>query len=176
MIKTTMSAAEAPTAATTATATATPEAGPSAVEEDERSVAHEASDAERVPEHIEQLAVEIGVREAGSAGVRCEVYLGAHYDSVPAGPGANDNASGTALLLEVARVHRADRVCVVAFGAEEIGLFGSRTFVDEHDVSGARLMLNFDMAGAAGWADQRGRCGPDARDPGGTGGGGRVSD
>ena len=316
-IETATSAAEAPTAATTATATTTPEAGPSAVEEDKRSGAHEASDAELVLGHIEQLALEIGVREAGSAGeraaaayiegvlaaagyettmepftastrtdrstlvtaggvsvrpfmmngsatgeatgrllygglgapeelaalelvgavllvdrgvlpfsekvsnaeaagavavvianngdgaysgtlgglraripvvairqaegellrplagraveltvraaieqievtsqnvvgragIRCEVYLGAHYDSVPAGPGANDNASGTALLLEVARVHRADGVCVVAFGAEEIGLFGSRAFVDEHDVSGARLMLNFDMAG-----------------------------
>jgi len=83
----------------------------------------------------------------GRAGASCEVYLGAHYDSVPAGPGANDNASGTALLLEIARVQRADGVCVVAFGAEEIGLFGSQAFVDAHDVSGARLMLNFDMAG-----------------------------
>jgi aminopeptidase YwaD len=83
----------------------------------------------------------------GRAGERCEVYLGAHYDSVSTGPGANDNASGTALLLEVARAQRTDGLCVVAFGAEEIGLFGSAAFVEEHDVSGARLMLNFDMVG-----------------------------
>ena len=102
-----------------------------------------------------ELMVRAGIEEievdsqnvVGRQGEQCEVYLGAHYDSVPAGPGANDNASGTALLLEIARVQRADGLCVVAFGAEEIGLFGSQAFVDEHDVSGARLMLNFDMAG-----------------------------
>ena len=95
---------------------------------------------------IDEIEVE-SQNVVGRSGERCEVYLGAHYDSVPAGPGANDNGSGTALLLEVARVHRADGVCVVAFGAEEIGLFGSRAFVDAHDVGGARLMLNFDMVG-----------------------------
>jgi len=67
----------------------------------------------------------------------CTAYLGAHYDSVPAGPGANDNGSGTALLLELARSRRIDGVCVVAFGAEEVGLFGSEAFVREHDVDGA---------------------------------------
>jgi len=43
-------------------------------------------------------------------GERCKIYLGAHYDSVSADPRANDNASGTALLLEIAREHRADGV------------------------------------------------------------------
>ena len=77
----------------------------------------------------------------------CDVYLGAHYDSVEAGPGANDNASGTAAMIELARTHRAPGLCVVAFGAEEFGLFGSRAFVEEHDVRNARFMLNFDMVG-----------------------------
>jgi aminopeptidase YwaD len=75
----------------------------------------------------------------------CTAYMGGHYDSVPAGPGANDNASGTAMLIEVGRARRIDGLCLVAFGAEELGLFGSRAFVDEHDVSDARFMLNFDM-------------------------------
>lgn len=75
----------------------------------------------------------------------CGAYIGAHYDSVPAGPGANDNASGTALILELARARRIDGLCVVAFGSEEIGLLGSRAFVRAHKVQGARFMLNFDM-------------------------------
>lgn len=75
----------------------------------------------------------------------CTAYLGGHYDSVPAGPGANDNASGTSLLLELARARRVDGVCIVAFGAEEVGLFGSRAFVRAHEVGDAAFMMNFDM-------------------------------
>ena len=83
----------------------------------------------------------------GRSGEVCRFYIGSHYDSVPAGPGANDNASGTALVLELARVHRVDGLCVVAFGAEEIGLFGSQAYVADHDLGDALFMLNFDMVG-----------------------------
>ena len=48
-------------------------------------------------------------------------------------------------LLEIARTHRLPGLCVVAFGAEEIGLFGSAAFVEQHDVAAASFMLNFDM-------------------------------
>ncbi len=79
----------------------------------------------------------------------CTAYLGAHYDSVPSSPGANDNASGVALILELARVLRgapgAESLCVVAFGAEEVGLVGSEAFVAAHDVGDEAFMLNFDM-------------------------------
>jgi len=75
----------------------------------------------------------------------CTAYLGAHYDSVPAGPGANDNASGAAAVLELARTHRVPGLCVLTFGSEEIGLFGSRAFVASHDVLNVRFMLNLDM-------------------------------
>jgi aminopeptidase YwaD len=76
----------------------------------------------------------------------CTAYLGAHYDSVPAGPGANDNASGTSVMLELARARRFEGLCVIAFGAEEVGLFGSRAYVREHDeVADAVFMMNFDM-------------------------------
>ena len=37
------------------------------------------------------------------------VVVGGHFDSVPAGPGANDNASGTAVVLEMAQVLAGDR-------------------------------------------------------------------
>lgn len=77
----------------------------------------------------------------------CEIYIGAHYDSVQRGPGANDNASGTAFIVELARVHRTDGLCAVAFGSEEIGLLGSLAFVERNDLGAARAMLNFDMQG-----------------------------
>src|SRR3970040_357872 len=67
-------------------------------------------------------------------GAQCRVIAGGHYDSVPAGPGANDNASGTATAVEIARVLAADGefddACFVLFGSEEVGLIGSAAFVD----------------------------------------------
>jgi aminopeptidase YwaD len=82
----------------------------------------------------------------------CAIVAGGHLDSVPAGPGANDNASGTAVVLEMARTRAAagllDGVCYVLFGAEEVGLLGSADYVGrlspaERDALEA--MLNFDM-------------------------------
>ena len=85
-------------------------------------------------------------------GDRCSVVVGAHYDSVPAGPGANDNASGTATMMEVARVSapvaKSESHCYVAFGGEELGLWGSRHFVsalDEGQRQGIKGMINLDM-------------------------------
>lgn len=77
----------------------------------------------------------------------CTAYVGSHYDSVPAGPGANDNASGTGSMLELARTHRVPGLCYLAFGSEEIGLVGSEAFVRDHRVAGERFMLNLDMMG-----------------------------
>jgi aminopeptidase YwaD len=82
-----------------------------------------------------------------SAGASCTAYVGAHYDSVAQGPGANDNASGTASMLELARTHRAPGLCYLAFGAEEVGLVGSEAFVEAHGVGRERFMLNLDMMG-----------------------------
>ena len=83
---------------------------------------------------------------------QCAIVAGGHYDSVPEGPGANDNASGTAVVLEIARTRAAsdnlDDVCYVLFGSEEIGLLGSGEYVQSltaDQISGLRAMLNFDM-------------------------------
>jgi aminopeptidase YwaD len=55
-------------------------------------------------------------------GRQCRIVIGGHYDSVPAGPGANDNASGTAVVIEMARAMAADgafdEACFVLFGSE----------------------------------------------------------
>lgn len=79
------------------------------------------------------------------------VLLGAHVDSVEGSPGANDNASGVGAALEAARLLRAQpppwTVEVVAFGAEELGLFGSEAYARSERVRGLRAMLNLDMVG-----------------------------
>jgi hypothetical protein len=60
------------------------------------------------------------------------VLLGAHYDSVPGTPGADDNASAIAVCLECARLvarHSVGSVMIVFFNREEDGLIGSSEFV-----------------------------------------------
>ncbi len=92
-------------------------------------------------------------------GARAEtIVLGGHYDSVSAGPGAGDNASGMATLLELARVLSArpkpqHTLVLIAFDAEELGLLGSRAYVEnlaDEQIAQTRAMLNFDMLGAGG--------------------------
>ncbi len=62
------------------------------------------------------------------------VLVGAHYDSVPGSPGADDNASAVAAMLECARLLAQDfrhlPLCFVAFNCEEDGLLGSNDFVE----------------------------------------------
>ncbi|MEA2364430.1 MAG: hypothetical protein QOD71_3575, partial [Thermoleophilaceae bacterium] len=79
---------------------------------------------------------------------------GAHLDSVPNGPGINDDGSGVATLLEVARTfgrRPPGRVRLAFWAGEEEGLIGSRRYVrelsdEEHrDIA---AYLNFDMLGS----------------------------
>ena len=90
---------------------------------------------------------------------QCRLVIGGHYDSVPAGPGANDNASGTAVVIEMARAMAADGAfddaCFVLFGSEEIGLVGSAHYVASlpaAEIGAIEAMLNFDMLSVGdGW-------------------------
>lgn len=97
--------------------------------------------------------------EAGDAANT--VVVGAHLDSVPEGPGINDNGSGAAMLLEILRNYVAllgegsrvpsNRVRFCWWGAEEIGLVGSHFYVDHlstEDRAHIALNLNFDMVGS----------------------------
>ncbi|MEX2225215.1 MAG: M28 family metallopeptidase [Dehalococcoidia bacterium] len=84
----------------------------------------------------------------------CETVSGGHHDSVAVTGGADDNASGTAAVLELARVvaanDRLDANCFVLFGAEEFGLFGSKEYVrqlDDEARDALRAMLNLDVVG-----------------------------
>lgn len=80
------------------------------------------------------------------------ILLGAHYDTVPRSPGADDNASGVAVCLEAARVLARHKVPVriAIFNAEEDGLLGSRWYL-EHLGAEDRVRLReahiFEMVG-----------------------------
>jgi Zn-dependent M28 family amino/carboxypeptidase len=83
------------------------------------------------------------------------VVAGAHLDSVPDGPGINDNGSGSAVVLETAEqlagTRPRNRLRFVWWGAEELGLVGSRHYVETLSPSARRrhaLYLNFDMVGS----------------------------
>jgi hypothetical protein len=85
------------------------------------------------------------------------VQLGAHLDSVANGPGINDNGSGSALVLEVARqarrlgVRPTQGLRFAFWGAEELGLVGSSAYVAGLSGSQRRQLssvLNFDMVGS----------------------------
>ena len=81
------------------------------------------------------------------------VVIGAHYDTVPVSPGANDNGSGTATTLEIARelAWRPEpgvAVRYVAFGAEEVGLHGSAAYarsLSPGERARLRVMISIDM-------------------------------
>ena len=82
------------------------------------------------------------------------VILGAHYDTVPGIAGANDNASGTAVLLTLARELSEKSfpfdLRLIAFGSEELGLLGSGHYVESlspEQQGRVIAMLNFDALG-----------------------------
>ncbi|WP_030105802.1 M28 family metallopeptidase [Actinoalloteichus caeruleus] len=80
----------------------------------------------------------------GSPATAPVVMVTAHYDSVPGSPGANDDGSGTALCLELARVFRSlptqHTVRFALWGSEEQGLIGSRYYVNQlSDAEAARI-------------------------------------
>jgi aminopeptidase Y len=83
------------------------------------------------------------------------VMVGAHLDSVNAGPGMQDNGSGSAAVLEVAenlaKVPVVNKVRFALWGAEESGLVGSTYYVNNlstADRDAIALYLNFDMIGS----------------------------
>jgi len=83
------------------------------------------------------------------------VMAGGHLDSVPAGPGINDNGSGSAALLElaqqIAKLKPENTLRLAWWGGEESGLVGSTAYVE--DLSEAErdqiaLYMNYDMIGS----------------------------
>ena len=89
----------------------------------------------------------------GSRPGRPPILVGAHFDAAPATPGADDNASGIAVLLELARHFAADPapspLWLVAFDLEERGMIGSRAYARflRQQRQPLRLMLSLEMLG-----------------------------
>jgi Zn-dependent M28 family amino/carboxypeptidase len=89
------------------------------------------------------------------------VLLGAHLDSVPAGPGINDDGSGTAFQLELAEqlakpgTPPRNKIRFLWFGGEEDGLVGSQYYaahMSDADVARADMMLDTDMIASPNFA------------------------
>jgi Zn-dependent M28 family amino/carboxypeptidase len=89
------------------------------------------------------------------------VIVGAHLDSVPEGPGINDDGSGTSTDLEVAvqmaklGIKPVNQVRFIWFSGEEQGLLGSTFYADQltkKQVSGTSVMLDFDMLASPNFA------------------------
>jgi Zn-dependent M28 family amino/carboxypeptidase len=91
-------------------------------------------------------------RVSGSKSDR-HLILGAHFDSVVGTPGADDNASGVAVLLETARLlsqaHLNSQVLICAFNLEELNMIGSTAFVTKLKAAGTKVegMISLEMIG-----------------------------
>ncbi len=87
------------------------------------------------------------------------VLIGAHYDSVPGSPGADDNASAVASMLECARLSARDfrhlPLCFVAFNCEEDGLLGSGDFVERFVVEDSFPIRLAHVLEMVGYCDHR---------------------
>lgn len=93
------------------------------------------------------------IARAGDAQRAPFIILGAHFDSVPGSPGADDNASGVAVLLEAARILSGMRlrsqVIFCAFNLEELNMIGSAHFAKKLKSEGASVaaMVSLEMLG-----------------------------
>ncbi len=79
-----------------------------------------------------------------------EIIVGAHFDTVTNSPGANDNASGVAVVLAVARYLvdvpcRTAPVTIVLFDGEENGLLGSRAYAPTKTAANIRAVHTIDQ-------------------------------
>jgi Zn-dependent M28 family amino/carboxypeptidase len=89
------------------------------------------------------------------------VLLGAHLDSVPAGPGVNDDGSGTSIQLELAEqlakagTRPRNKIRFLWFGGEEDGLVGSQYYaahLSDAEVARTDMMLDTDMIASPNFA------------------------
>ena len=92
----------------------------------------------------------------GDLGGRDAVMLAAHYDSVPAGPGASDDGVGVANLLEIARIltlipQPPHPVVLLVTDGEEAGLLGAYLFTNQHRLAKQiKAAVNMDTRGVSG--------------------------
>lgn len=89
------------------------------------------------------------VKKTGVTYPDYQIIIGAHYDGVYNSPAADDNGSGTAGVMELARVLRDSTLGVtvifIAFDAEEWGLYGSEHYAAEAAARHDKILVMFDM-------------------------------
>ena len=90
------------------------------------------------------------VKEAGTEEPESIIYVTSHLDSVMGAPGATDNASAVAAVLELAKQYKdvdtgGVEIHFVAFGGEEAGLLGSAAFVSQIPEEDKAIAINFNM-------------------------------
>ena len=130
---------------------------------------------------VEQLYPNV-VAETKGGDPNHMVFLGAHLDSVPAGPGVNDDGSGTAFQLALAEAlaktnATRNKIRFLWFGGEEDGLVGSQYYaahLSAGEVARTDMMLDTDMIASSNFArlvyDGDGSTfGPDVSGPAGSG-------
>jgi len=98
-----------------------------------------------------EIANVVGTLPSSDPNNQSKIVVSAHFDTVADSPGADDNGSGTALLLEVAKVLSLFRfgctIEFVAFNAEEAGCWGSKYYAQQAVQAGEDILLviNIDM-------------------------------
>ena len=98
----------------------------------------------------------ISAEKRGTTSPDKVLILGAHYDTVPGSPGADDNSSAIAVLLEVARniqkVSLGSTLKLVAFALEECGYAGSIHYAERAREGGEKIlgMISLEMVGFTG--------------------------
>ncbi|MBE2320103.1 M28 family peptidase [Solirubrobacter sp. CPCC 204708] len=109
----------------------------------------------RVDQRVGTYPTENVIAETRGGDPNKVIVVGAHLDSVGTGPGINDNGSGSAAILEMARalrgVYPKNKIRFIWFSAEESGLLGSEDYVARlSDAERAKIAanLNFDMIGS----------------------------
>ncbi len=104
-------------------------------------------------EHQRQTHTNLILSFPGTQSTQDCILIGAHYDAVPGTPGADDNASGVAALLELARLLTMQParypVQLVAFDLEEYGMVGSTHYAAalHQQQQKIRVMLSLEMLG-----------------------------
>lgn len=111
---------------------------------------HFIADGEKLEATSQNVVVELpGTERAGDV-----IAFGAHYDSVPCGPGASDNAGGSVILMELLRYFHKNparqTLRFIWFGGEEEGFCGSKAYLEKHtgELEAYKLMINIDVAGS----------------------------
>jgi len=105
-------------------------------------------------EHYDQTSRNVVAEIKGKVKPDEIVVFTAHYDSVKYSKGAYDNGSGSATIMQMLnhfKNNQPDRtVRFIWCGSEEIGLYGSRAYVEKHqdELKNIKLCVNVDMTGA----------------------------